>query len=164
MIIKKINLFFSITLLFLVFLVFFLIHVCVLSYNQVQLTSSFIFPSYIFNFIISILVLIVITKLGKSKSFYVLGYENLKLNTISFNDDEGVICLQSKEILPNRISLIPDQFVNPAPIPQAIQDVIETNLQNDFMYSAISDFLFREKPRFLSGPKNPILEPSLKEN
>ena len=73
MIIKKINLFFSITLLFLVFLVFFLIHVCVLSYNQVQLTSSFIFPSYIFNFIISILVLIVITKLGKSKSFY-LGF------------------------------------------------------------------------------------------
>ena len=73
MIIKKINLFFSITLLFLVFLVFFLIHVCVLFYNQVQLTSSFIFPSYIFNFIISILVLIVITKLGKSKNFY-LGF------------------------------------------------------------------------------------------
>jgi len=73
MIIKKTNLFFSISFFFLVFLVFFLIHFSVLSFNQVQLTSSFIFPSYIFNFVISILVLIVITKLGKSKSFY-LGF------------------------------------------------------------------------------------------
>lgn len=73
MIIKKTNLFFSISLFFLVFLVFFLIHFSVLSFNQVQLTSSFIFPSYIFNFVISILVLIVITKLGKSKNFY-LGF------------------------------------------------------------------------------------------
>ena len=73
MIIKKTNLFFSITLFFLVFLVFFLIHFSVLSFNQVQLTSSFIFPSYIFNFVISILVLIIITKLGKSKNFY-LGF------------------------------------------------------------------------------------------
>ena len=73
MIIKKTNLFFSISLFFLVFLVFFLIHISVLSFNQVQLTSSFIFPSYIFNFVISILVLILITKLVKSKSFY-LGF------------------------------------------------------------------------------------------
>jgi len=73
MIIKKTNLFFSISLFFLVFLVFFLIHIFVLSFNQVQLTSSFIFPSYIYNFVISILVLIIITKLGKSKNFY-LGF------------------------------------------------------------------------------------------
>ena len=73
MIIKKTNLFFSISFFFLVFLVFFLIHISVLSFNQVQLTSSSIFPSYIFNFVISILVLIVIIRLGKSKSFY-LGF------------------------------------------------------------------------------------------
>ena len=73
MIIKKTNLFFSISLFFLVFLVFFLIHISILSFNQVQLTSSFIFPSYIYNFVISILVLIIITKLGKSKNFY-LGF------------------------------------------------------------------------------------------
>ena len=73
MIIKKTNLFFSISLFFLVFLVFFLIHIFVLSFNQVQLTISFIFPSYIYNFVISILVLIIITKLGKSKNFY-LGF------------------------------------------------------------------------------------------
>ena len=98
---------------------------------------------------------------GQSKSFYVLEDENLKLNTISFDEDKGLICLQSKEMPPNRISLIPDQFVNPAPIPRAIQDVVVTNLQNDFKQSAISDFLFRKKPRFFSGPKNPILKPNL---
>ena len=98
---------------------------------------------------------------GQSKSFYVLGDEDFKLNTISFDDDKGLICLQSKEVPPDKISLIPDQFVNPAPIPQAIQDVVETNLKNNFKHSAISDFLFRKKPRFISGPKNPILEPNL---
>ena len=61
---------------------------------------------------------------------------------------------------PDKISLIPDQFVNPAPIPQAIQDVVETNLK---IISSIQLFQIfcLEKPRFISGPKNPILEPNL---
>ena len=69
--------------------------------------------------------------------------------------------MQSKVAPPKRISLIPDQYVNPAPIPYAIQEVIEANLKNDFKASAISDFLFRKVPRFINGPKNPILEPNL---
>ena len=65
---------------------------------------------------------------GQSKSFYVLEDENFKLNTISFDDDNGLICLQSKKCYRIKF-LIPDQFVNPAPIPQAIHDVVETNLK-----------------------------------
>ena len=98
---------------------------------------------------------------GHSKSFYVLGEDRLKLTTISFDPDEGIICLQSKDAPPDRISLVPDQFISPAPIPNAIQDVIEVNLETDFAPSAINDFLFRKTPRFLNGPKNPILEPNL---
>ena len=98
---------------------------------------------------------------GQSKSFYVLGEENLKLKTISFDLDEGLICLQSKGIPPARIALVPDQYISPAQIPDAIQDVIEKNLENDFKPSAIIDFLFRQPPRFLEGPKNPILESNL---
>ena len=98
---------------------------------------------------------------GNSNSFYVLGEERLKLKTISFDPDEGLICLQSKAAPPDRISLVPDQFISPAPIPNAIQDTIETNLNNDFEPSAITDFLYRKTPRFLNGPKNPILEPNL---
>ena len=101
---------------------------------------------------------------GQSRFFYVLGEEQLKLKTISFDPDEGLICLQSKEAPPDRISLIPDQFINPSPIPNAIQDVIEENLKNDFQPSAINDFLFRKIPRFFHGPKNPILEPNLTPN
>jgi uncharacterized protein len=69
--------------------------------------------------------------------------------------------LQSKDAPPDRISLVPDQFISPAPIPNAIQDVIEVNLETDFAPSAINDCLFRKTPRFLNGPKNPILEPNL---
>ena len=63
--------------------------------------------------------------------------------------------MQSKDHLPDRISLIPDQFVNPAPIPNAIKDVIEEKIENNFELSAICDFLFRKKPRFVDGPKKP---------
>ena len=98
---------------------------------------------------------------GHTKYFYVLNDDRFKLTTISFDPDDGLICLQSKGAPPNRISLIPDQFVNPAPIPKAIQDVIEKNMKNNFSSSAINDFLFRKKPRFINGPKNPILEPNL---
>jgi len=101
---------------------------------------------------------------GQSKSFYVLGEERLKLTTISFDPDEGLICLQANKAPTHRISLVPDQYVNPAPIPSAIQDVIENILKKDFEPSAITDFLFRRIPRFLNGPKNPILEPNLPPN
>jgi hypothetical protein len=53
--------------------------------------------------------------------------------------------------------LIPDEFVNPNPIPGAIQDVIERILEADFSSSAIGDFLFRRRPQFSDGPKDPIV-------
>ena len=56
---------------------------------------------------------------------------------------------------------MPNQFVSPAPIPDAIQDVIEHILESDFAPSAIIDFLFRKAPRFSDGPKNPIVESDL---
>ena len=98
---------------------------------------------------------------GQSKSFYVLGEEQFKVTNAFFDLDEGLICLQSKVSPPLRVSLVPDQFVSPAQIPKAIQDVIEKNFKNNFAPSAIVDFLFRKPPRFLDGPKNPILEPNL---
>ena len=101
---------------------------------------------------------------GQSKSFYILGEDRFKLITVSFDLDEGLICLQSKISPPARISLVPDQFISPAPIPKAIHNVIEKNLMNDFPPSAIIDFLFRKSPRFLDGPKNPILETDLLGN
>jgi predicted RecB family nuclease len=95
---------------------------------------------------------------GQSKSFYILGEDNAKATAISIDQDAGLICLQSKEAPSARLSLVPDQFVRPAPIPEAIQDVIEQIIENDFAPSAIVDFLFRKQPRFTNGPKSPIVE------
>ena len=54
---------------------------------------------------------------GQSKSYYILGEEKLKVKALESNLEEGVIKLQSKINLPNRVTLVPDQFVNPDPIP-----------------------------------------------
>ena len=92
-----------------------------------------------------------------SKSFYVLGEDNFKVTALSINLDEGLINLQSKISPTDRVSLVPDQFVRPAPIPSAIQDVIEKMIDSNFYPSAIVDFLFRKSPRFLNGPKSNII-------
>ena len=98
---------------------------------------------------------------GQSKSYYVLGEDKLKVTAFKSNLEEGVIALQSKISPPNRITLVPDQFVRPDPIPNAIQDVIETIIKSDFSSSAIVDFLCRKPPNFINGPKNSILEDGL---
>ena len=98
---------------------------------------------------------------GQSKSYYVLGEDNFKVTALNLNLDEGLIILQSKTSPKNRVSLIPDQFVSPAQIPNAIQDVIENLIDSNFYPSAIVDFLFRKSPRFINGPKNIIIEDSL---
>jgi predicted RecB family nuclease len=98
---------------------------------------------------------------GQAKIFYVLGEDNAKVTAIYIDQDVGLIGLQSKYAPAVRLSLVPDQFVRPAPIPDAIQDVIEKILGNDFAPSSIVDFLFRKEPRFTNGPKNPIVGPDL---
>ncbi len=80
------------------------------------------------------------------------------MTAIYIDQDVGLVGLQSKEAPSTRLSLVPDQFVRPAPIPDAIQDVIEQLIESDFALSAIVDFLFRKQPRFTDGPKNPIVE------
>ncbi len=98
---------------------------------------------------------------GQTGNFVTLGEDRLKLKSTSFDADEGLISLQSKYAPPDRISLVPDQYISPAPIPKAIKNVIEKILENHFEPTAITDFLLRKKPRFSNGPKNPILEPGL---
>ena len=42
------------------------------------------------------------------------------------------------------ISLVPDEFVNPSPIPEAIESVVENLLENNFPDCAITDILLRK--------------------
>jgi predicted RecB family nuclease len=94
---------------------------------------------------------------GQARSFYVLGEEDVKARCVDYDLDTGRISLQSKTALTDRLSLVPDEYVNPSPIPTAVKEVIEHLLGSDFSASAITDFLFRKRPRFATGTKDPIV-------
>jgi uncharacterized protein len=102
---------------------------------------------------------------GTQKQFYLLGVETDDGNTakVTFVREEsdlenGLVVLQSKEEPPAVISLVPDEYVNPNPIPQAIyQSVIEYESgELNSGQSAIIDFLTRSKPRIKDHNEGPI--------
>jgi len=97
----------------------------------------------------------------QAKSFYVLGEDNVKVTAYSFDPGTGLIGIQSKIEPAALLSLVPDEYIRPTPIPEAIHEVIETLLDNDFLSSAIVDFLFRASPRFVEGTRNPIVDSDL---
>lgn len=101
---------------------------------------------------------------GQAKSFYVLGEDKVKVTAYSYDPENGVIGLQSKIEPAARLSLIPDEYVRPAPIPEAIHNVIADLLDSDFAASAIVDFMFRRNPRLVEGPRATIIAPELTGN
>ena len=110
------------------------------------------------------ILLIKINRLKVSQSYYVLGEDNFKVTAnkdLNLNLDDGLILLQSKTSPKDRISIIPDQFVNPRQISNAIHDVIEKIIDSDFSSAAIVDFLFRKSPNFINGPKRTIIKENL---
>jgi uncharacterized protein len=102
---------------------------------------------------------------GAQKQFYLLGIETESGKTaqVSFIRDEsdlatGLIVVQSKEEPPSIISLVPDEHVNPNPIPQAIDQIVRDYEDGSLLYgqSAILDFLARRKPRIAGHQDGPI--------
>lgn len=91
---------------------------------------------------------------GASDSFYVLSLENAegKPVSVSFlkehsNFNKGIITLQSNQNLPEIITLTPNDYVNPQPIPRALQQVIEAiNHHSNLEHCAIQQFLAKQKP------------------
>ncbi|ASJ70916.1 TM0106 family RecB-like putative nuclease [Granulosicoccus antarcticus] len=61
---------------------------------------------------------------------------------------QGRLVLQSAKELPTTVTLIPNEFINPAPIPDAIDAVVEQWLERSDETGSIDDFLFRRAPRF----------------
>lgn len=91
---------------------------------------------------------------GTAKAFYLLGLEdkNGKNRKVTFcgeysDLENGLITLQAKIEPPSVITLIPDEYVNPEPIPQAIYQVVTDYESDQLRNCAILDFLNREKPR-----------------
>jgi uncharacterized protein len=85
-----------------------------------------------------------IPSLGKSgKNYYVLGVKDQKVTMTKFDVNTGRFTVKFKDYPGSTITLVPDEFVNPVPIPQAIVKVIEEYLDNPTKQSALLDFLRR---------------------
>ncbi|UTA47068.1 TM0106 family RecB-like putative nuclease [Simiduia sp. 21SJ11W-1] len=87
-------------------------------------------------------------------AFYVLGVEDdagkpVKANLQKSHSqlDAGIIALQSNTELPARVTLVPDEFINPEPVPSAIAAQARAFLQGELGACAITDFLNRSAPR-----------------
>jgi predicted RecB family nuclease len=102
---------------------------------------------------------------GAQKQFYLLGIEadDGKSVKVTFVRDEsdlenGVVVLQSKQEPPPIISLVPDEYVNPNPIPQAIDQSVGEYENGELVsgQAAIIDFLVRSKPRITGHSGGPI--------
>lgn len=98
---------------------------------------------------------------GQPKEFYILGEDDQKITCLSIDLENGTAVFQNKEAPPDRMSVIPNDFVRPAPIPDRIEEVVKQIVDNDFAPNAITDFLLRRSPRFVDGSRSPIVEEGL---
>ncbi|HHF7349264.1 TPA: TM0106 family RecB-like putative nuclease [Legionella feeleii] len=89
-----------------------------------------------------------------AEKYNVLGQERANGKTISVefikeesNLGEGFIVLKTGALLESVVTLIPDESVNPEPVPTAIAAVAEAFAQGRLANTAIYDFLTRSSPR-----------------
>ena len=98
---------------------------------------------------------------GNSKDYYLLGKEapngkNIKatFNAEGSDLEHGIIALQIKDEPDSPLTLIPNEYVNPKPIPQAITKQAKALITGKLEQTAIIDFLGKSAPRikgYLSG-------------
>ena len=93
--------------------------------------------------------------------YYVLEDSDIRLTIHDYDPDAGLIGFGGTADSLKRMSLVPNEHIPPRPIPSAIFNVTRALLGSDFASSAIVDFLFRSKPRFVGGAKDSIVNPKL---
>ncbi len=88
------------------------------------------------------------------ESYFLLGIEDeqgrratVKLLKEASDPATGLLVLQSKQEPPAVITLVPDEYVRPDPIPQAIEAVVRDYELRGAQPSAIMNFLQRARPR-----------------
>jgi predicted RecB family nuclease len=96
---------------------------------------------------------------GLSGNYHVLEDSSCKVAVDSIDSSAGLVLVKTKTEPPARITLIPNEFVNPDPIPGAIETVARAYLEgNGAAHSAILDFLQRRAPRIAGiQPGQPIV-------
>lgn len=104
---------------------------------------------------------------GHAKDYYLLGREaadgksiKAKCHFEGSDFEQGIIALQIKEEPDSPITLIPDEYINPDPIPQAITKQAESFAKNALVQTAIVDFLAKSIPRIKGHPSGQAVAPS----
>lgn len=104
---------------------------------------------------------------GKARHYYILGKEseegkNLKAAYHDEGSDleHGLIALQLKNEITDFITLIPDEYLNPHPIPAAIAKQVEAVAKGELNESALLDFLGKSIPRIKHHPAGQAIAPS----
>jgi uncharacterized protein len=85
---------------------------------------------------------------SKGSKFHVLGLERQKVDMVSFDLETNRFLLKAKTEPDVQLTLIPDEFVNPTPIPEAIQAVANAYLSGESL-GAIYRFLSRDASQSL---------------
>ncbi len=87
-------------------------------------------------------------RIGSSgKKFYLLSADKVKLNMVKFDMESGRFLIKAKDSPGEMISLIPDDYVNPKPIPEAVLALAEAYLKDPLQPNAFLDFLRRDTSR-----------------
>jgi predicted RecB family nuclease len=104
---------------------------------------------------------------GSAKEYYILGQEteegkNSKAHyhEPESNLEQGLIALQIKNEPDNLVTLIPDEYVNPDPIPQAIVAQAEALDKGALKDTALLDFLGKVIPRIINHQAGQSIAPS----
>ncbi len=104
---------------------------------------------------------------GNAKDYYLLGNEtpdgkNIKATCHAEGSDleHGIIALQIKDEPDSPLTLIPNEYVNPDPIPQAITKQTEAFAKGVLTQTAIVDFLGKSIPRINGHISGQAIAPS----
>ncbi|HEY9459933.1 MAG TPA: TM0106 family RecB-like putative nuclease, partial [Paralcaligenes sp.] len=97
-------------------------------------------------------------KLPRQAGMYLLGDSRQKVTFVSEESNlvKGLVVVKSKDNPGDLISLIPDEYVNPGAIVDAINDVVARYEAGTLADSAILAFLRREPPRIKDHRAGPI--------
>ena len=97
---------------------------------------------------------------GKAKVFEVLGETRTRISVKDYDPDTGIISFASKQDLPEKMNLVPYEWIDPEPTPSAIFTVVQETVRGGYAPCAITDFLLRARPRIGGNAAGDILDPS----
>ncbi|MBL7480572.1 TM0106 family RecB-like putative nuclease [Legionella bononiensis] len=104
---------------------------------------------------------------GSANEYYILGKEyddgkSVKATHHAIDSDleHGLIALQLRSEINELITLIPDEYVNPGPIPGAIAKQAQDYFKGTLLQSALLDVLARTTPRIKYHPSGQPIAPS----